>query len=91
MIKWLILCDLWPAFGQYLVVDKGLSAAEGAAEGNRLLEVARSPGAMRVLRKRYDQAAIGRLHAFLGQPPALSVDLVRELSPFTTNLTGIYD
>ena len=91
LIKWLVLCDLWPAFGQYLVVDRGLEKAEQIKDGNRLLEVAQSPTVKGILGQRYDEQAIGRLHDFLAQEPPLRVEVVRELVPYTTNLTGIYE
>ena len=91
LVKWLVLCDQWPAFGPYLAHGRGLAQAGGLSDGNRLAQVGRSPEAMRVLGRRYDPAAIDRLHAFLEQTPALDVEEVRELVPFTTNLTGIYE
>ena len=91
MIKWLVLCDLWPAFGQYLVLDRGLEEADQMLGANRLLEVAQSPSVRGLLRRRYDEPAIDRLHDFLGQEPPLSVEVVRDLVPYTTNLTGIYE
>ena len=91
MIKWLVLCDQWPAFGQYLVTDWKLPSAEEGSGDNQLLEVAQSGEVKGLLKKRYDQAAINRLYDFLEQPPPLSVDTVSTLLPFTTNLTGIYE
>ena len=91
LIKWLVLCDLWPAFGQYLVVERGLEKAEQMEGGNRLLEVAQSPTVKGILGQRYDEQDIGRLHDFLAQEPPLKVKAVRDLLPYTTNLTGIYE
>ncbi len=91
LIKWLVLCDLWPAFGQHLVLDRGLEEADQMQGANRLLEVAQSSGVKGLLRRRYDEPAIDRLHAFLAQDPSLSVEVVRDLVPYTTNLTGIYE
>ena len=92
MIKWLVLCDLWPAFGQYLVHDGGVTDAEQkATEDNRLLEVSKFPEVERLLSRRYDQASISQLREFLSQSPPLSVETAKELLPFTTNLTGIYE
>ena len=89
LIKWLVLCDQWPAFGQYLVTDWKPPA--GPNDDDRLLKVAQAGKVKDLLGRRYDQAAIDRLHDFLGQPPPLSVDTVQRLVPFTTNLTGIYE
>ena len=91
LIKWLVLCDLWPAFGQHQVLDRGLEEADQMQGANRLLEVAQSSGVKGLLRRRYDEPAIDRLHAFLAQDPPLSVEVVRDLVPYTTNLTGIYE
>ncbi len=91
LIKWLVLCDLWPAFGQHQVLDRGLEEADQMQGANRLLEVAQSSGVKGLLRRRYDEPAIDRLHAFLAQDPSLSVEVVRDLVPYTTNLTGIYE
>ena len=91
LVKWLVLCDLWPAFGQYVAHGKGLAQAAAASDGNQLGQVAKSPEAKRVLGRRYDPGAIERLHAFLEEGPPLDAEAVRELVPFTTNLTGIYE
>ena len=58
---------------------------------NRLLEVSKFPEVERLLSRRYDQASINQLREFLSQSPPLSVETAKELLPFTTNLTGIYE
>ena len=69
----------------------GLAVAERARDDNRLLKVAKGNEIVKLLRRRYDEAAVARLHTFLEQEPPLATDVVRELIPFTTNLTRIYD